>query len=67
MFNFYFNFRMNDETRRELIFLSKYLRRTKSNLLRWLIHEECIRQGYELFDDADVAQTAKTSEGVDDD
>ena len=47
MFPFYFNFRMNEETKAKLDILSKNLQRTKSNLMRWLIHKEYIQQGFE--------------------
>ena len=68
MFNFYFNFRMNDETRRQLILLSKALKRTKSNLLRWLLHQEFLRQGFEPLESMEESHsTSESNEGVDDD
>lgn len=45
MYKFYFNFRMNERTKRQLCILSKTLQRSKSNLLRWLVHEEYVRWG----------------------
>lgn len=45
MYKFYFNFRMNEQTKRQLSILSKTLQRTKSNLLRWLVHQEYVRWG----------------------
>ena len=51
MYPHFFNFRINDESGMELSILSKNLQRTKSNLLRWLIHKEFIRQGYQPLTD----------------
>ena len=57
-YNFYFNFRMRDETRRELTILSNHLQRTKSNILRWLIHQEYQRQGFDPIDVSGIPSAA---------
>jgi hypothetical protein len=55
---------MQDETRRELTILSKHLRRTKSNVLRWLIHQEYLRQGFHPIEVDGIPSAANDDEGV---
>lgn len=54
MFNYYYNFRVDEKTRQELIFLSESLQRTKSNLLRWLVHQEYLRWEHDALEGTDA-------------